>query len=439
MQSFYRRGVTDVWRSGALYLLVSFIAYQGSVYLAQLIAARHLGVVDFGYIRILDAIIMLGLVPATAGIPSAIVTRVAASASFEDQRSVLLTGVTLSLGSGIVVAAAIAIIARYLGLDESIQQLLPFLVWVIPAAAVSRCIISYYQGHSRIRAVARFNVVIAFANIAAVATLVPVLGLRGWLIGRLASEIGFACFLVIRSRHDLVSAIVRHEAKRLVTFGIFAALAFAIDRIVFSGETLYLTYLLDDPGAVGIYGVAFLFYSPLLILPGAVNAAILPKLAQQQNAPREALAVMMRYSLFTSLLALFGTGILFAAAPTLITELVGQQYRSAASLVRIMLVGATLYVFVSGLGTWFYAMNRPQLSVIGNGIGAIVNIISNLFLIPLLGVTGAAIALVSTMAFRLLAFAALAYLRVLRPLDQENSSPNGSPARDNVKGMESLS
>ena len=77
-------------------------------------------------------------------------------------------------------------------------------------------------------------------------------------------------------------------------------------------------------------------------------------------------------------------------ATSLVTMLFGPDYSEAGSVLAIH-VWATVFVFlgVAG-GNWFLAENQQLISLQRTALGAAVNVVLNILLIPLLGVVGAA-------------------------------------------------
>jgi PST family polysaccharide transporter len=79
----------------------------------------------------------------------------------------------------------------------------------------------------------------------------------------------------------------------------------------------------------------------------------------------------------------------FFAKP-LVTMLFGAEYSEAGGVLAIH-VWATVFVFlgVAG-GNWFLAENQQLISLQRTALGAVVNVLLNILLIPTLGVVGAA-------------------------------------------------
>jgi O-antigen/teichoic acid export membrane protein len=143
--------------------------------------------------------------------------------------------------------------------------------------------------------------------------------------------------------------------------------------------------------AVGIYSAAVRISEIWYFLSTAVAASVLPAIleAKKNNEAQYRQRLQRLFDLMTWLAVIVALPVTLFATP-LVTMLFGADYSEAGGVLAIH-VWATVFVFlgVAG-GNWFLAENQQLISLQRTALGAVVNILLNLVLIPILGVVGAA-------------------------------------------------
>ena len=143
--------------------------------------------------------------------------------------------------------------------------------------------------------------------------------------------------------------------------------------------------------AVGIYSAAVRISEIWYFIATAVAASVLPAIleAKKNNEAQYRQRLQRLFDLMTWLAVIVALPVTFFATP-LVTLLFGADYSEAGGVLAIH-VWATVFVFlgVAG-GNWFLAENQQLISLQRTALGAAVNILLNLLLIPILGVVGAA-------------------------------------------------
>ena len=175
--------------------------------------------------------------------------------------------------------------------------------------------------------------------------------------------------------------------------------------IMLIGTTGYLYARIDqvmiqhfiDSTSVGLYEVAVRFTEPLGILPGVILGSLFPALINAKKDSPEEYRKRFRSLVFLCLgISITMATMIFILAPYLVKWIYGPEFIESISILRIYVwsnVGtiATLLIY-----NYFVIENRTRLPLIYTTIGAITNIILNLVLIPILGITGAAYATLIT-------------------------------------------
>lgn len=154
--------------------------------------------------------------------------------------------------------------------------------------------------------------------------------------------------------------------------------------------------------AVGYYSAASRFVDAARLLPNALFAALLPALATLAAEPP-----LLRRTFRQALAGLIGFGLLAALvtvplAGPVITLTYGAAFQPAVPALHL-LMGSLLFALPrGGVTLYLYALGREHHVNVVNGIGIGVQIVLNAWLIPGLGVSGAALTTIISEAVILL-------------------------------------
>jgi len=173
------------------------------------------------------------------------------------------------------------------------------------------------------------------------------------------------------------------QSMWLVLSGLAAVLYLKIDQIMLSK--------LVSNEAVGIYSVAVKLSEVWFFFPAAFAAAIFPVLlrskAQSESRYMRQLQVSCDALLYSSLLVAV---MVIWLAPILVPLLFGSDYHASAAVLTIHIWGGT-FVFMRALvSKWLISESLLQFSLWSHGVGALVNLVLNIILIPDYGYWGAA-------------------------------------------------
>jgi O-antigen/teichoic acid export membrane protein len=141
---------------------------------------------------------------------------------------------------------------------------------------------------------------------------------------------------------------------------------------------------------VGIFGAGDRIASIVTLLMFGFQMAMLPLVYQHYHEPATPrnLANIFRYFVAGALLMILGLSLF---APELLAILTTPQYYAAALVVPLLVSEAVIsgmYVFAPGLNI----AKRTGVIAVINICGAVLNVFLNLLLIPIFGITGAALA-----------------------------------------------
>lgn len=194
---------------------------------------------------------------------------------------------------------------------------------------------------------------------------------------------------------------------------IFSIISFRLDNL--------LILPISGEGELGIYNAAYKLFEPSQIVPGVLLAATFPMIAQsvQGASRREAqgagkLRSLLAQNLLLLLLLALGVALamLILAAP-LVRLLYGGRYSLSAPVLQILAAACVPMYLNYALTHTLIALDRPRLFASFTLAALVVNLASNLALIPLLGIAGAALATVIT-EVALLLLCSVAVIRLVR-------------------------
>lgn len=155
-------------------------------------------------------------------------------------------------------------------------------------------------------------------------------------------------------------------------------------------DQVMLAALLDQQ-AVGIYSASVRLTEIWYVLPSIVVSSVFPRilLEMRSNLDRANRAIDLLLFGFAAVAFMVATGVSIYSNE-IIFALFGTDYHQAAPVLSIH-IWSSLFVF-SGLlsSRWLVAMSMQRFLLITTTLGAIVNIGLNFWLIPFLGIAGAA-------------------------------------------------
>lgn len=225
----------------------------------------------------------------------------------------------------------------------------------------------------------------------------PGLGVLGLLIGNLAAALIAAPLGLWLIRRDLSWKIEPGYVRMMLRFGgpfVFTAAAYW----VFASIDRWLLAELSDSVQVGLFSIAFKFASVLTLVIAAFHQAWIPialRMAQEETGYRQDFSNILDAWFF--LLALLALGLALFSRDLMMLMTPEPYWPAATALAfggaAIAISGTTQ---VTSLG--LTVEKRTVRIATGAWIGAGVNILLNLLLIPQFGANGSAMATVATYA-----------------------------------------
>ena len=174
--------------------------------------------------------------------------------------------------------------------------------------------------------------------------------------------------------------------------------------LVYRSDIFLIAYFLSQE-AVGYYYIAVMVAERLLYLTQSSRLVLMPAAAhapeQQEKVP-----LLIRANL---LVVLLGAALLGAVAPWLIPLVFTSQYQPAVLPLLLLLPGVVAITLPKLLSADLAARGLPRYNLYANAVNFCINLGLNLWLIPRIGIAGAALS--SSIAYLVAALMMVAFYR----------------------------
>jgi len=217
-----------------------------------------------------------------------------------------------------------------------------------------------------------------------------------WLAGTIISFLAQILYL----RKDITDAIkLRIFDSKILKKGLFFSLplvpAILGNWIIVLGDRYMIAYFMDT-AAVGIYSLAYSLVT-LIISIGAVAIIIIyPYIAEAWNKKRNHYTlfnISLKYVLLLVVPSIVG---LFVMKGQIITLVSGIAYLPAVPLISILVMYPLLALIIELFYKNLLLRNKTKIIGIVYLFGAVLNVMLNLWLIPKIGIYGAAVSTITT-------------------------------------------
>jgi len=233
-------------------------------------------------------------------------------------------------------------------------------------------------------------------------------GVGGLVLGFIAGMIA-ATLLNLKFIQLSFSHCDRSHFLGLFSFSIWTFLSSGGSLIYTYADTILIGYFMTETD-VGIYRVAFQLTAAASFLVMAFHTVLYPRISKW-NAEKNfslieySLTKSITYSLFLAIPVTAGGIIL---SEKLLYYLYGSSFESGGQVLIILLFVQIANIFLYLQTMCLNAMDKPRITFYITMVSAILNVILNILLIPLLGISGAALASLATMSMNaVLAYAVL--------------------------------
>ena len=184
-----------------------------------------------------------------------------------------------------------------------------------------------------------------------------------------------------------------HHIKSLFIYGFWIFLISTGSTVFAYADTIFIGYFMTN-GDVGVYRTAFQFTTLSAFIALAFQQTLTPKISNwSANNQWEKIAPpVSRGITFALILAVpvFTGGLLLA--DKLLYYFYGADFAAGAVACTILLLVQVISVFITLLGVALTASDHARQSFYATATAAVINILLNCMLIPILGINGAAVA-----------------------------------------------
>ncbi len=214
-----------------------------------------------------------------------------------------------------------------------------------------------------------------------------------------------AAILWVAWRHHLLS--LRPSPRLLaeeLRFGSKAVVGTVAERLQFRLDSFLLNGMVSVQ-ATGIYSVTSGIAEALWYIPNSLGTVMFSRAVDPKSDAAEVASVLTRTTVAVTLALAVPAWVL---GPRLVQIFYGRDFADAGVALRWILPGIVAYSVVAVLSRYVVGRGRPGLGTFVLVTGLVVNLVANLYLIPRLGIRGAAasssISYTVTAALTLMAF-----------------------------------
>lgn len=189
---------------------------------------------------------------------------------------------------------------------------------------------------------------------------------------------------------------------------------------LFSGMSVIIYHRIDQiminhmvgSSDVGFYAISVRLTEIVTLIPTLIATALFPLLVKNKERKKSNENVIQKYFDLVIWSGIPMTLLLFLSARWLIPFLYGIDYIMATSLLQILLIKGVIKGIDSTYSKWILLQNYHSYVYLRQGLGCVLNIILNIWLIPKMGSQGACWATIITMIVVILFSALLSELRL---------------------------
>jgi O-antigen/teichoic acid export membrane protein/glycosyltransferase involved in cell wall biosynthesis len=362
---------------------------------ASVIIARRLGVTGRGQWAAISALAVLVGTIATVGVPAA-AGFAAVRLSGADRSRLSQAAFAAAAVLAVLAAAAYAMISLLVAPRGVSREV------ILLGAVISAALVLYQVAHQLVLTTSPLiwfgagQVLPALALLAGVlvvgssldVAVVTVMAAAGSLLGAAVSTAG--CLrqgslgdrLLIRSARDAQRVLRPHVSFALLTFATLA-LSQVVQRL-----DILLVNGFRGPREAGLYAVSAQIGDVLLVVPAALGFIVFRLGATSTAGHWTQTIAAVRATAATSLL---GAAVVGVAAPQLIARLFGTAYSGSVEPLRWLLPGIVLLGVQSVISNYLASRGRPRSVLVAWLTAAVVGVGLDLFVIPVYGISGAAV------------------------------------------------
>ena len=399
----------------ALFLGIADVANKLMMFVFYLIAARHLGVEQFGVLSFALAFVMMLAVFTDLGLGAVTAREIARDRGVA--RRHVSNAISIKIVASLLVIALIVVSVRLLGYPSSTVRVVGICSLFVIESAFTLYFGFVFQGFERMEFTAISRVL---------QTLVLIVGAIMLSHGSASAEryallyVGAGLVSAAFAWFALSIGFVKPglsfdfgEWRRMLRLALPIGMAAAFVMFYYwNGSTLLSKFRGD--AAVGIYSAPLRLVMGLGLVGWSFSGALYPVMSRLSITDPTRLSRLTELALKYMLILMLPIAVLgmVLARPSILLVF-GSSYLPSVPVLRVLVWWIAAACLNSLLSSYFLSINRARVVTIQTGVALPVSIVANLVLIPGMGALGAAWAIV------LAETGSLAYL-IVRQLQTEN-------------------
>lgn len=377
--------------------------------------ARYLGTENFGLINYSLAFITFFITVSNLGIDNIIVNEIIKSK--EDTGKVIGTTIYLRLTSSILSILLLFLIVKYLNVNHISIQIITLIQSISLLFLIFDSIQYWFQSNLQskyvviakttsftIVSICKLSLILSSKSIYyfAMATTIEAIVISICMVVFYIKFKGPKLYFSIQTAKKLL-----FKSYHFFIAGILIMFYTQIDKIILG--------ILTNVTTVGIYSAAMTISSLWVFVPNAIIASARP-IIMTSKIQSETLYIKKYKQLFCSIIWIsVGASIIISLFSSLLVLLIyGNQFIESVNVLIILIWSRIFSLLGSTRAIWLTVENLGKYQVAFVGIGAVLNVVLNLILIPKYGAIGAAI---STLLTEIIStFFAVLIFKKTRPL-----------------------
>lgn len=381
--------------SNTVWLTIEQLCAAASGIVLTIIAARFYGPQTLGDLAFAMGFVGLFLPLVTFGLQPIIVREVT-KRNYSDSEIIaasLFITLTLSGLSILFMGSLITVVTDRPGV-HILAMILGFRVFL----STSNILSSWHQAHLKSRLFAKVRIVGM---------------LFGWILYALCVAFDLSIYLLawgvtMETLVVIVMAVavsfgkstelrIRKPGRSLVQQLLKYAAPIAVSTVaitIYHRSDQVMLGIMSSPTETGLYAAASRVYGAMILIPAALAASAFPRLIKGLSAQMARTPQSRFQWYFDSVVGcgLFFSVACFITAPFAIVLLYGNDFEGSISVLKIHALATIFASIGTAQSRYILAVSMQKFTMIATLIGALVNVVLNLSLIPRYGADGAAIA-----------------------------------------------
>jgi len=395
-EKYHRVLITSFWA------LLQMVFLQVGALVTTMYVTRMLSTTEYGFIPLVNSLVLLLVVFVGLGIPSSVARFLAAQDSKANQKALLVRALVGSAPWVMFSCICVLLLFPYIAeiLDEPrLAELKWVFICILILELVRLFIEKVCHGTGNMRVSASFS---GWASISVVIVTVPVVWHTQTALMAFLAKVVALAIPSIRAVWALNKVLTDNRAstntdlpdiKEIMKYGLPLAVI-SLSGFGFVQMDILLLAYFHNTSIVGLYSVGVLLLVKLITLSKAIGFGISPLYAKKESNKVEQASYFILGLKYALIVAIPVAVFLAIEGGTVMAFLFGKQYSQAADTVSILCIYFIMSSMLAVASPVLDFGGKAKIRAYGAFAGALVNILLNVLLIPHYGATGAAFATV---------------------------------------------